>query len=341
MTVRKRGKGFWVDFSFNKLRYSKKSPDNSFHGAKAYELLLRQKLARGEPLDENKVEIRYTFKVLAWQWCDVYVKNNNKQSEIGNKQSILKSSLIPYFGNKYIEQINSYDVEKFKNYLLNDYELSPKSINNRLSTLSRCLKSAIEWEMMSKMPIIKLLKVPQQKFDFLTTKESEILINASNGNWSNMILLALQSGLRFGEIIALRWEDINFDEEILTVNKNIVRGVEVSPKSNKIRVVPLTSKVINMLKEREKSCEYIFHDENNNPLKYGNCLRHLHKICKETGLRQVGWHILRHSFASNLASKNNSIVAIKELLGHSDIRTTMRYSHINIPILKKVIATME
>jgi integrase len=341
MAIRKRGKVYWVDFSFNKFRYRKRSPDNTFQGAKAYELLLQQKLARGEPLEEQKVTVRLTFQEVALQWFEVYVKNNNKQSEINNKRNILKSCLIPYFGKKYIEQINNYDIEKYKNFLLQDRKLSPKTINNQLSVLSRCLKSAVEWDLLKYLPNIKLLKVPPQKYDYLTESESKLLLQNANGVWQDMILLVLQTGLRFGELIALRWQDIDLEKKVLTVNRNIVKGVEGSPKSNKARTVPLTSSILYMLKEKKKDCEFIFHDTDKNPLKYGNCMHHLHRACKKAGLRIIGWHVLRHSFASQLVSKNNSIVAIKELLGHSDIKTTMRYSHVNLPVLQNAIDSLE
>ena len=156
-----------------------------------------------------------------------------------------------------------------------------------------------------------------------------------------MILLAVQTGLRFGELIALRWEDVNLREGLLIVNRSIVRNIEGSPKNNKMRTLPLTSGVMNMLSNRLKVSEYVFYDQEGFPLKYNACLRNLHKICQIAGLRRISWHKLRHSFASHLASRSNSIVAIKELLGHSDIKTTMRYAHINLPVLKNTIESLE
>ena len=341
MTVRKREKVYWVDFSFNKFRYRKRSPENSATGAKAYELLLRQRLARGEPLDKKEIKVNKKFSDVVNQWFEVYVKNNNKPSEINNKNYLLKASIIPYFKDKDINEITKYEVDRYKDFLLNKMKLSPKSVNNRLSVLSKCLKSVEEWEIIENAPRIKLLKIPPQKFDFLNKTESELLLNNANGIWHDFILLALQTGLRFGEMIALRWKDIDFNKKILTVNRNIVRGIEGSPKSNKSRIVPLTNTLFIMLNERNSKNEFIFYDSNKKSLNYGNCKRNLHKICSKAGLRKIGWHVLRHTFASNLASQNNSIVAIKELLGHSDIKTTMRYSHVNLPVLQKVMESID
>ena len=341
MTVIKRGKSYWIDVGFNKCRYRKRSPDNSYKGARAYEAFIRQRLTRGQPLEEAKQETRYTFKEISLRWLDVYVKNNNKPSEFVNRRYIINATLIPYFGVKYVDEINTYDIEQYKSHLLRKRKLSPKSINNYLCILSRCLKSAEEWGIIKKIPKIKLLKIPPQKYDYLTEVETERLLYYAKGMWHDMILLAVRTGLRFGELIALKWEDVNLMEGILTVNNSIVRDIEGSPKNNRTRTVPLTSSVIQMLKNREHLSKYVFHDVKGVPLKYYICRNQLIEISKIAGMRKVNWHVLRHSFASHLSAKRNSIVAIKELMGHSDIKTTIRYAHVNLPVLQNTIESLE
>ena len=341
MAVYKRGNTYWIAFNFNRCRYRKRSPDNSHKGAVAYELLIRQRLARGEPLTEKKQETIYRFKEIALQWLDVYVKNNNKQSEFVNRRYALNGNLIPYFGSKDISKISTYDIEEYKQYQLQKRNLSPKSINNYLCILSRCLKSAQEWGIIKDFPKIKLLKVPPQKYDYLTEQEAERLLQHSTGVWHDMILLAVRTGLRFGELIALKWEDINLMERLLIVNRSIVRGIEGSPKNNKSRTIPLTLSVCQMLNNRIHNGKYVFQYDNSLPLQYNICRNRLHEICELAGLRKMNWHMLRHSFASHLAGKRNSIVAIKELMGHSDIKTTMRYAHVNLPVLQNTIESLE
>ncbi|RPI14974.1 MAG: site-specific integrase [Ignavibacteriae bacterium] len=341
MAIRKRGNSYWIDFMFNRTRHRKRSPDNSHKGAKAYELLIRNRLARGEPLTEPKSIERQTFKDLALQWLNIYVKTNNKPSEYKIRQYILSSTLIPYFKNKYIDEISLYNIERFKAFLLQEKKLSAKSVNNYIGILRCCLKFAVEMDIIDNLPKIKTLKVPPQKYDFLTPQEIETLLAYAQGMWHDMILLAVRTGLRFGELIGLKWEDINFREATLLVTRNIVRGIEGSPKNNKTRIIPLSDKVLDMLKKRNKISPYIFHDGNSKPLVYNTCLKRLQKISKKAGLRSIGWHTLRHSFASHLAEQKNSIIAIKELLGHTDVKTTMRYAHVNLPSLQQAIASLE
>jgi len=133
MAVRKIKNSWWVDFRFNGVRYRKRSPENSRAGAQAYEVLLRQKLARGETLDEpeeNK-EKEQTFEEFAWKWFDVYVKRKKKYSVVKSYKSILELHLLPYFGKTSINKITNLQVEQYKPRKI-EKGLANKTINNQL-----------------------------------------------------------------------------------------------------------------------------------------------------------------------------------------------------------------
>jgi integrase len=342
MSILKRGNRYWIDFRHNRVRYRKPSPDNTLAGAKVYEALIRQKLARGESValkPEKKPEVIPSFKEFSDKWFEVYVKTNNKYSETLNKESVLRAHLNPAFGDKPLNKITNLDVESYKAEKIKAGQ-SHKSINNHLIVLSKCLNVAKEWEVISSMPKVKLLKVPPQKFDFLTTDECQKLLDSCEGLLFEMILFGLKTGLRFGELIALKWEDINLKGLLATVQRSIARGRIGSTKSNKIRHIPLLNDISEMLSVRDKKEGYIFSNENGEPLIPMTCLRWLHGACEKSGLRKIGWHGLRHTFASHLAQNGVSILVIKELLGHADIKTTMRYSHLSTSVVKGAIDTL-
>ncbi|MFA7377709.1 MAG: site-specific integrase, partial [Patescibacteria group bacterium] len=173
-------------------------------------------------------------------------------------------------------------------------------------------------------------------FDYLNESECKLLLDNSSGNLHDMILLALNTGLRFGELIALTWKDIDFEKRLLPINKAIAKGVLGSTKSNKNRYIPLTNSVIEMLRNRKRNAELIF-SENNSFLVQARYVKKLHKLCKDLKFRRIGWHVLRHTFASHLAQKGISLKAIQELLGHSDIKTTMRYAHLSPRELRQAV----
>ncbi|HZJ41176.1 MAG TPA: site-specific integrase, partial [Candidatus Saccharimonadales bacterium] len=116
----------------------------------------------------------------------------------------------------------------------------------------------------------------------------------------------------------------------------IAKGVLGSTKSNKNRYIPLTASVIEMLKQRKRDNELIF-SENDSFLVQAKYVKKLHKLCKDLKFRRIGWHVFRHTFASHLAQKGISLKAIQELLGHSDIKTTMRYAHLSPRELRQAV----
>src|SRR5690349_6964189 len=107
MAVRKIKGSWWVDFRAAHVRYRRRSPEKSKSGAESYEIVLRQKLTRGEPIDirASRTEANQTFTEFARHWFDEYVVPNNKFSEQRAKKGILERSLIPFFGDLAVRDI--------------------------------------------------------------------------------------------------------------------------------------------------------------------------------------------------------------------------------------------
>ena len=340
MAVRKINKSWWIDFRFNGFRYRKRSPENSKVGGKAYEALIRQKLSRGEALEESKQEEYPSFKDFAWKWFETYVKPNNKASEIAHKEIALRVHLIPFFGKFRIDKITNLQIEEYKASKVKT-NLVNKTINNQLTILSTCLRTAQEWLELKKIPRIKKLKVPPYKFDFLSKEESEILLNNSTGIWYDLFLVALKTGLRRGELLALTWEDINWEKRQIAVRQSMYNREITSTKSNRIRYVDMTNDVYGCLFARKKTKGFVFVDEYNKHFSMRRINDTIDQVCKKTGLRRITCHVLRHTFASHLAMAGAPIQAIQGLLGHSDIQTTMRYAHLSPSIYRETINLLE
>jgi integrase len=327
MSAHKRGNNWYVNFRFARVRYRKRSPDNSRAGAQAYETVLRQKLAKGEPLKDKPVELVPTFGEFSDEWMASYVETNNKWSEIVSKRNILKVNLLPFFGNMRLDQITSRCIEEYKALKMKT-GLKNKSVNNHLSCLRKCLHTAQEWEIICHVPRIKLLKVPPPETVYLTPEECDKLLSKADGILHDMIFTILRTGLRFGELIALMWTDIDFERKILTVQRGIAKGRMGSTKGNKIRKIPLAADLLEMFAFRIRRSEYVFTDEKGQLLKQMPFCDRIRSLAKKAGIRRIGWHTLRHTFASQLANNGIAIQVIQALLGHSDIKTTMRYAHI-------------
>ncbi len=341
MAVRKLGNSWWADFQFRGVRYRRRSPDNSKSGAATYEAILRGRLVRGEPVDVKLTPAAPTFQEFAKEWMETHVTTNNKSSTQRSTRMILEQHLVPTFGSRRLDAIAAEDIERYKASRL-QAGLSPKTVNNHLGVLGKCLRTAAEWGRMGSVPRFRMLKVPPDRFDFLDPTEAVRLVAAfADALWKTMGLCALRSGLRLGELIGLRWEDIDLERRQLTVRRSIVRGVVASPKSNKVRHVPLADDLYAALVGLGRGTGYVFEQADGEPVTRGMAWRAIQTACKRAALRPVGWHVLRHSFASQLASEGVSMRVVQELLGHADLKMTMRYAHLAPSSLRDAVAVLQ
>lgn len=339
MSIYKRGKNYWINIRFNRKRYRIASPDRTLAGSKSYEATLRRKLAQGKPITDEP-DNTMLFSAFVERWLDIYVKSNNKPSEQLNKRTAVKNHLKPYFGKMELSKINALQIEEFKQKKQNEGKCN-KSINNYLGMLNKCLNCAQEWNIIKTVPKIKMLKVPPQKFNFLTEEEYNKLLERAqkiNPNFYSMVLFTLRTGVRVGELMGLKWGDVDFEKRRVTIKRSLVNGIMGSPKSNRERNIPLSDDIYDILKkERSAKDNYIFLDKIVSRFSLNRALK---RACKHAGVEIRGWHDLRRSFASKLANNGISLQVIQTLLGHSDIKMTQRYAHLEPLTLSEAIKTL-
>ena len=330
MAARKIRNTWWIDFSYAYKRYRIRSPENTQAGAKAYEAVLRQKLSRGEPVDKATLQPEPLFAEFVEKWYSEYVIPNNKYSEQRSKRYVLNSTLIPFFGKIPVSKITAHHTEQFKAQWVKK-GVSNKTIKNYLTILNTCLKSAYEWlELKGAPPKIKWPKCNPTSIDFLSPDECELLLKHAEGVVYEMVLMALRTGMRQGELKGLQWSSIDWENRIVAVrhSRDDRMKMLVPPKSNRERHIPLDTDVYEALYERKRGTGYVFLDADKQPFDYHRMERRLTKACEEAGLRKIGWHTLRHTFASLLVMRGVPMTAVQQLMGHSNITTTMRYAHL-------------
>lgn len=326
-----------MDFRFNHARYRKRSPDNSRAGALAYEAVLRQKLARGESIEREQTEIP-TFASFSENWLQMYVAANNKASEQRTKRYILNASLIPFFGRMRIDQIETRDVERYKAQSLKS-GLTRKSVNNRLTVFNKCIGTAYEWlSLKGTPPRVLWLKCSSQRTDHLSPEECDRLLSAATGVVQDMILLALRTGMRQGEIRGLQWSSIDWQSRTLAVrhSRSDYTSALDTPKNHRMRHIPLSEDLHAMLLGRKQEKGYVFLD-GREPFTGKRATSELAKVRAKAELRPIGWHVLRHTFASQLVMRGAPLAAVQALLGHSNVIMTMRYAHLAPSALRSAI----
>ncbi len=348
MAVRKN-RGKWkVDFQYRGRRIRPTSPENTREGALAFAALLQQKLSRNESIDailkpwsSKKEPEEVSFKDFSDRWFQTYVLPNNKASTHRSKRNALNHHLIPYFSNKKLSEVSVLMIEEFKARKLKD-GLSPKTINNLLSVLRKCLTCAEEWEMLAKVPRITWLRVPPSRYKFLSADDSVRLLGAAeNIFWYAMMLCALRTGMRIGEICALDWSDINWESRTVTVRRSVVEGVMGSPKNNRTRTIPLTDDLYELFHSKRLATGLLFPGPNGDHLRKSSWpWKALTRACLKAGLPMIGWHALRHTFASELTARSVPMKATQMLLGHSSIQMTERYAHLAPSALQSAVAVL-
>jgi integrase len=248
-----------------------------------------------------------------------------------------------YFGAMPLRAITPGDVQKFIDQCVNGKSeygapLRPASVNRRVTFLSGVFSEAVRRGFIGQNPAkgIKSLPEHNDRLRWLTNAEEERLLLHSPAFLRPIIRFALHSGMRRGEILNLKWSDIDLDRGIIVVAHS---------KNHRTREIPMNSVLEEVLQAIPKfvgpkgPSPYVFVDDAGE--QHDEHISHLFaRVCEDAKLEGVTFHTLRHTFASRLAQLGKPLIAIKELLGHSDIQMSMRYAHLGPSNLRDAVEAL-
>jgi integrase len=274
-----------------------------------------------------------------------YSRTNNKASTVYAKEWMLRSHLVPFFGAKRLDAIGPADVESYKALKLEEGH-NRKSINNHLTALRKLLNLAVEWGAISKAPRVSGFRLHADAISedmFLAFDETERFLRAAAPEWRTFLVVALKTGLRVGELLALKWEDLDLVAGQLIVRRTLWNGEEGPPKGGRHRMVPLSSEAVATLKaHRHLKGPYVFCDKTGERLTHSMVKDVVPTTCRKVGLaKRLTTHGLRHSFASHLVMRGVSLKAVQELLGHATIEMTMRYAHLSPNVKREAVQLLD
>lgn len=322
------------------IRDRRKAPVGSKSAAKRWgEERERQLVAHytsTDPDDASRPDISKkevpTLAVFFPRYMEGHCKANRmKPATINQKYASFNAYLLPSFGKKRLDRITAEDIQRFKAGLS---RLKNSTLNVQLKHLRAILNVAIEWGVIDKMPTkFKLLKESAPEVKFYDFEEYDRLVLAAEKlekpNGLLVLLLGGEAGLRRGEISGLRWSDIDFRLDMLTVSRSLWRGQEGSPKGGNARTIPLAERLRAALTEHRRVGEGPVVPTRHGTFPSGSTVdKRLAEVQKAAGFRVRGPHILRHTFCSHLVMIGKPIRAIQELAGHTKITTTERYMHL-------------
>ncbi len=280
----------------------------------------------------------------------------NALSSMAVKEYLIRCHLLPFFGDMPLDKIGPAQTEA---YVLsksapdeNGKVQQDRSINNHLIVLRSMIRMAHRNELISNFKPIHAIPVKKRGSEdlrYLTFEEKDRFLNAAPKEWYPLLFIALNTGLRLGELLALKWNNVNIRERYLMVTTTLWEGHEGPPKSGKERKVDLSPAVAEFLAGyRHLRSPYVFCDAENKRLDRAQVKEIVPQTCLAAGLKDAAgkpkrltFHGMRHTFASHLVMHGIPLVAVQKLLGHSSSRVTEIYSHLEPTVTRSAVAVLD
>jgi integrase len=364
MTVTKKPRAdgsfyFWIDFTHEfpdgtKHRVRQNSQYSTERGAEKEEQDLREALAKGYRAGKKPTDApALTFAEAVTKYLTPDAALNNGARWKKDKRQTLERTLLPRFGAMPLtaitnDELRSFLAEQMARKTRRGAAPAPGTLNSYLRIVSRTLRLAFEagrLPAMPKIPYVTEAKVqPVDESLYLGFEELPALLDAA-APWPEtrrLLLVGAKTGLRIGEILALRWDAIDFAAGQLMVRWTLVRGedgwVEEKPKSGHDRAVSLGPSALAALREqRHLRGPYVFCKEDGGQMNYDEADTCLERVVRAAGpamAKVKGFHILRHTAASHLVMSGVPLETVQVILGHEDLKTTQRYRHLAPNTLK-------
>ncbi len=362
MTVRKKGNRWYCRFQIDGVRYERRcSTATDEKSALKAEAVIMTEIMRG---DLNYAKAKKSIKLQ--DGIDLFTKYS-KGNKLSYKSDVYYiGKVLEFWGkNTPLEAITPAKIEDFKIYL-KSYKTTRKikinnpnynkngdrkkyiykeleiektransTINRHIEMLSKLFNLCIDNGLIDNNPCrsVKQLREENFKIRFLTIEEEKELFKAieastinSNGSLEYpyihlkpLVICALQTGMRRGEIFSLKWSQIDFSNGFIEVLKS---------KSGKARKIPISPRLDVLLKEilATSNSEYVFINATTNK-PYVDIKKAFSSVLKKANIKNFRFHDLRHTVATRMVESGADLIVVQEILGHSNIQTTMRYAH--------------
>ena len=317
---------------------------------------LIMEIENGEYIEESKA----TFSEFITDWLQLVAKPTLRPTTYAGYESAVHSRLLPTFGHRKLLDIKPVHVMRFYSSLL-DEGITEEFIQYLNSILKNSFRTAVKWELL-KQNIMDKVEPPSRKRKQLrvwTLEEAISFLEAAKETRPHFYmtyLLAIFTGMRRGEILALRWKDCMLDEGKISVNKSLsfVKGQGIVCQETKTgssnRVISISDMVVEelrkhrlqqqkmklMLGEAYQDTDYVIAKETGKPVNPNYIFNHFKKLLGKVDVPPIRFHDLRHTHATIMLKLGEHPKVVSERLGHSSIQMTMNvYSHVTIDMQKE------
>ena len=314
MALYQRGRVWYADYYDRGKRVQESTGETNRHKAEKFLALRISEIERGV----YAKPVKMTLSELGAKYMEF--AKANKRSWLRDQQTL--GHLNDAFGTKLLTDITALPIEQYKLDRLK--VVCPATVNRELAGLKRLFNVAEQWGLyQGRNPVkgIRFLAEDNLKLRTLSEKEEAALIECCSPYLQDLVVFAVHTGLRLGEILNLKWEEVDLENGVV---KMLVQ------KNRRMLEVPLNEKALAVVVGWHglRKCEYVFYNPETGG-QWKDLWLGLKKDCRRAGINDVTWHTFRHTFASRLTRAGADLVTVKELLGHSSVSVTMRYAHTN------------
>ena len=328
---------------------------------------VREKLRR--TIEETRgLDVARAGEYTVGQWLEVwfndYAMLKVRPSSHQTYRGYLDHHIKPYIGNIPLTKLSSLDLQRLYKKLLSDGRvdrieskkqpkgLSAKTVRNIHQIISSALKLAIEQRLIARNPAdgCALPKAERKEMQTLPVEQlTSFLREAKDSGVFALYYIDLTTGLRRGELLGLKWSDIDLEKGDLRVQRQIGRIdgkiIEMPLKTkNAYRTLPLSADAISVLKMQKckvGNSEWVFPSPIGGPMSPDSVLHMLHRVLKRAGLPKVRFHDLRHTFATMALQNGVDVKTVSSMLGHYSAGFTLdTYAHVTTDAQLKAAQTM-
>ncbi|MEX0415305.1 tyrosine-type recombinase/integrase [Bacillus sp. C30] len=358
-SFRKRNDKWEYRIRYKEMGKYKETSKGGFKTKKEAQLAaakVEEKLVNGGNIQDGKI----TFNEYLYEWLNVFKKGNVAPRTYMVYEKNIRLHILPEFGELKLKDLTRIKYQKFINNLLEKY--SKKTVETINVTMHHALDTAVnELGILEKNPTTKI----KLRTTRVTSKDDDIkcydidelhqfltyILNEKGGfKYYSLFMFLSRTGLRIGECLALQWEDINFEEQKLFINKTLIstkrnENILFGPPKNRSskRNISLDPSTISHLRKMKieqnkntlKNCKYykeynfVFTHEDNSCMLHPSTLKFLQQACKKGNFKYITLHGFRHTHAVHLLQSGANLKYVSERLGHSSIDMTANvYLHI-------------
>jgi len=277
---------------------------------------------------------RIMFRDFADKYIEKYAQINKRNWR--TDASYLKG-ICQAFGERFLDEISAEEIEGYKAVRLEKDRVEKSTVNRCLAIMRKLFNVAAEWGYLRKDEVPKFRLFPEGnvlKERTLSEDEERRLLEASSPHLRSILTVALHSGCRLGEILGLKWDQVDLQGRTLRIERT---------KNNKIRLIPLNTTLereLSRLFSSRDGSGFVFPNPETGEA-FGSVKTAFYAACRRAKIEGLRFHDLRHTFATRLIARGVDIITVKDLLGHSSVRITEKYAHSNISRKKEAVKALD